>query len=140
MNAQQRFQQHLRHAQDQFGEQPKMPYLCVVGSHDFDELKAELLKHTEFLAMHERIARRLSNDWDPFNTSCANFAQFKENVEQEEFTRELMENETAASSPLVAEAQAAMDPIQRKSLTDYFLYCGCHCFRSLNEPRGFWFA
>jgi hypothetical protein len=140
MSAQDRFNHALTTAQSLSVTPEKMPYLCVVGTFDFDELKAEILRTMEWHHYHQRVCERLANEWDPFNTSDKHFDAFKERIEQEEFGREIVTNETPATSPVLAEAEAGLDPRQQRSLTDFFEYCGCKCFRSLDQPRGFWFA
>jgi len=43
MSAQQRFQEALQAQQEASSMPNKMPYLCVLGAFDFDELKQEIL-------------------------------------------------------------------------------------------------
>ena len=141
MNTQRRFQHHLLEQQRLCAAGPeKMPYLCVIGTQDFDELRAELSQLEVFRDCVSRVEDRLANEWDPFNTSCEQFSALRSRIEQEEFSKTQL-GPTPASSPVIAEAEAAeLDPRQSSSLTEWFEYCGCKCFRALSSSRGFWFA
>lgn len=117
----------------------KMPYLCIIGTHDFDELRAECMRLEEARDAVARIDDRLAHEWNPLDTSCERFEALRERIEQEEFAR-IQVGSTSAANPVIAEAEADYDPKQRASLTESLEFCGCKCFRSLSEARGFWFA
>jgi hypothetical protein len=142
MNAQQRFRHLLENSQALCAAGPdKMPYLCVIGTQDFDELRAEVESLYEQRDYLSRIEDRLANEWDPLNPSCEQFSALRERIEQEEFGREQASTlDTPAASPIIAEVGASLDPRQKASLTEWFEYCGCRCFRALSGLRGFWFA
>lgn len=139
MTSQQRFHHYLVQAQELCTNANKMPYLCVIGTHDFDELFEECKRHVIATKFRERVDERIAYEWNPFNTSNVDFEEFRERVEQEEFDKMKVGSEPSGS-PLVAEAEAAMDLRQRAPQTEHFEFCGCKCFRSLCDARGFWFA
>lgn len=142
MSAQDRFQHALVTAQGLSVTPDKMPYLCVVGAFDFDELRAECLQLYRYMDYRQRVDARLA-EWDPCKSfiNGTTFEQFRERVEQEEFSTECVATHIP-QTPIEAEAETflALDPKQRASLTENLEYCGCKCFRSLDQPRGFWFA
>lgn len=143
MNAQQRFHHCLTVAQGLCECPDKMPYLCVVGTHDFDELRCELMRLEEGRAVLERVSERIATEWDntynPFAPCVETFPQFVSRVEQEEFDK-IQVGSTPAASPVIAEAESDYDARQIVSQTECLEFCGCKCYRSLNEQRGFWFA
>lgn len=141
-NAQKRFAVALSEAQTGVTPHDKMPYLCVIGTHDFDELSEELVRMDVFREYKERVNRRVADEWNPFDEPSSpdnHFETFRERIEQEEFDN-IQVGSTPSASPVIAEAEAALDPRQRASMTECLEFCGCKCFRSLNEQRGFWFA
>lgn len=141
MSAQQRFHHNLVASQTRCAEgHTKMPHLCVIGTHDFDELLGEVTRLELARELFERVNERVAVEWNPLASDYEHLDDFRDRVEQEEFASIQGDGSTPASSPAVAEAEASLDPRQRASMTEYFEFCGCKCFRALCEPRGFWFA
>jgi hypothetical protein len=63
MSAQQRFQEALQAQQEASSMPNKMPYLCVLGAFDFDELGQEIL--TQFEAAKQDVFDQPEHDPDP---------------------------------------------------------------------------
>jgi len=118
---------------------PKMPYLCVVGTLDFDEPKGAQRLLDTFEHYKSCVDLRLANEWCATNDLNESFEAFRERVEQEEFWRVQDYEKHAESEGLVA-SSASLDSRQLASQTETLEFCGCRCFRALSVERGFYFA
>jgi hypothetical protein len=140
VNIQSRFYNALHISQNCCSTPNKMPYLCVVGTLDFDEMKAMTTRNFAFEEYKSCVNHRIAMEWTATREEeNENFAQFRERIEQEEFWRVQAD---AVAVALAEDLQQTdnKDPRQLASRTETLTFCGCHCFRSLSVERGFYFA
>jgi len=117
---------------------PKMPYLCVVGTLDFDEMKAMTNRNAAFENYKSCVDRRVADEWCATREGKESFTEFRARIEEEEFWRV---QDISVTKVLTEEIQkAGLDPRQLVSQTETLTFCGCHCFRALSVERGFYFA
>lgn len=147
MSAEDRFYRALRAEQESCANPEKMPYLCIAGFADFDELNAE--QGAKIMALADAWLAASSDPAKTWSPECTSSLPSFQNTPHDI----LRVNDTPHPDPQAQNNRhqhpelsqgpadvLGLDNRQLESQTEWFEFCGCKVFRAMSQPRGFVFA